>query len=95
MKIFSNVQHTIGSTPIVRLNRMGEGLKANIFAKLEYFNPLGSVKDRIAAAMIEAAKKDGKVGPESLIVEATSGNTGIALAFNKNKNSDPKGQALG
>jgi len=81
MKIFSNVQHTIGSTPIVRLNRMGEGLKAKLFAKLEYFNPLGSVKDRIAAAMIESAEKDGKVDSESLIVEATSGNTGIALAF--------------
>jgi cysteine synthase A len=81
MKIYSNVRHTIGSTPLVRLNFLGKGLKANIFAKLEYFNPLGSVKDRIAAAMIEAAEKDGNIGPESLIVEATSGNTGIALAF--------------
>jgi len=81
MKFFSNIQHTIGSTPMVRLNRLGEGVKANIFAKLEYFNPLGSVKDRIAASMIEAAEKDGKIGPESLIVEPTSGNTGIALAF--------------
>ena len=81
MKIYSNVRHTIGSTPLVRLNFLGKGLKANIFAKLEYFNPLGSVKDRIAAAMIEAAEKDGNIGPESLIVEATSGNTGISLAF--------------
>ena len=81
MKYYSNIQYTIGSTPMVRLNRMGEGLKANIFAKLEYFNPLGSVKDRIAASMIEAAEKDGKIGPESIIVEPTSGNTGIALAF--------------
>jgi len=81
MKIYSNVRHTIGSTPLVRLNFLGKGLKANIFAKLECFNPLGSVKDRIAAAMIEAAEKDGNIGPESLIVEATSGNTGIALAF--------------
>jgi cysteine synthase A len=81
MKFYSNIQHTIGSTPIVRLNRMGEGLKANIFAKLEFFNPLGSVKDRIAASMIEAAEKDGKIGPETVIVEPTSGNTGIALAF--------------
>ena len=81
MKIYSNVQHTIGSTPLVQLNRISDGLKANIYAKLEYFNPLGSVKDRIAAAMIEAAEKDGKIGPESLIVESTSGNTGIALAF--------------
>ncbi len=81
MKIYSNIQHTIGSTPIVRLNRMGEGIKANIFAKLEYFNPLGSVKDRIAASMIAAAEKEGKIGPETVIVEPTSGNTGIALAF--------------
>jgi cysteine synthase A len=81
MKIYSNVRHTIGSTPLVRLNFLGKGLKANIFAKLEYFNPLGSVKDRIAAAMIESAEKDGNIGPESLIIEATSGNTGIALAF--------------
>jgi cysteine synthase A len=81
MKLYSNVQHTIGSTPLVRLNCLGEGVKANIFAKLEYFNPLGSVKDRIAAAMIEAAEKDGKIGKETLIVEPTSGNTGIALAF--------------
>jgi len=81
MKLYSNVQHTIGSTPLVRLNFPEEGLKANIFAKLEYFNPLGSVKDRIAGAMIEAAEKDGKIGQKTLIVEPTSGNTGIALAF--------------
>ncbi len=81
MKYFNNIQHAIGSTPLVRLNRLGEGSKANIFAKLEYFNPLGSVKDRIAAAMIEAAEKDGKIGRKSVIVEPTSGNTGIALAF--------------
>jgi len=81
MKYFSNVQHTIGATPLVRLNRMGEGLNAVIYAKLEYFNPLGSVKDRIAAAMMDAAERDGKITPESLIVEPTSGNTGIGLAF--------------
>jgi len=81
MRIYSNVEHTIGATPLVRLNRLGDGLKAKIFAKLEYFNPLGSVKDRIAASMIEAAEKDGKIGPGTLIVEPTSGNTGIALAF--------------
>jgi len=81
MKLYSNVQHTIGSTPLVRLNFPEEGLKANIFAKLEYFNPLGSVKDRIAGAMIEGAEKDGKIGQKTLIVEPTSGNTGIALAF--------------
>lgn len=81
MKFYSNVGHTIGSTPMVRLNRLAEGIPADIFAKLEYFNPLGSVKDRIAASMIEAAEKDGKIGPETVIVEPTSGNTGIALAF--------------
>ena len=81
MKYFSNIQHTIGATPLVRLNRMGEGLKAVIYAKLEYFNPLGSVKDRIAAAMMDAAERDGKINPESLVVEPTSGNTGIGLAF--------------
>ncbi|MDO9262788.1 MAG: cysteine synthase A [Desulfosalsimonadaceae bacterium] len=81
MNYFSNIQYTIGATPLVRLNRMGEGLKAVIYAKLEYFNPLGSVKDRIAASMMDAAERDGKINPESLIVEPTSGNTGIGLAF--------------
>ena len=81
MKYYSNVRHTIGRTPLVRLSRMEEGLHASIFAKLEYFNPLGSVKDRIAAAMIEAAEKAGRLDSETLIVEPTSGNTGIALAF--------------
>jgi cysteine synthase len=81
MKFYSNVQHTIGITPLVRLNCLGTGCKATIFAKLEYFNPLGSVKDRIAASMIEAAEKDGRINSQTLIVEPTSGNTGIALAF--------------
>ena len=81
MKFYSNVRHTIGRTPLVRLNCSAEGSKATIFAKLEYFNPLGSVKDRIAASMIEAAEKDGRIDSQTLIVEPTSGNTGIALAF--------------
>jgi cysteine synthase len=81
MKYYSTVRHSIGTTPLVRINRLAQGLSATIFAKLEYFNPLGSVKDRIAAAMIEAAEKDGKITPDTLIVEPTSGNTGIALAF--------------
>jgi cysteine synthase len=81
MKFYSNIRHTVGQTPLVRLNRIAEGCRAVIYAKLEYFNPLGSVKDRIAASMIEAAEKEGKIGPETLIVEPTSGNTGIALAF--------------
>ena len=81
MKIFSNVSHTIGVTPLVRINRMTEGLEADVLAKLEFFNPLGSVKDRIAASMIDAAECQGLMGPHTLMVEPTSGNTGIALAF--------------
>ena len=75
-QIFSNVGKTIGRTPVVRLLTMG-----NILAKLEFFNPLGSVKDRIAASMINAAEEEGILNKETLIVEPTSGNTGIALAF--------------
>jgi cysteine synthase A len=81
MKIFANVQGTIGGTPLVALNRITHGVNARVLAKLEFFNPLGSVKDRIAAAMIEAAEAAGQIGPQTLIVEPTSGNTGIALAF--------------
>ena len=81
MNIFPAINHTIGCTPLVRLNRMNEGLKAEIVAKLEFFNPVGSVKDRIAASMIEAAEIKGLIGPGTRIVEPTSGNTGIALAF--------------
>lgn len=81
MKYHSIISSTIGSTPLVRLNRIGEDVDARIYAKLEFFNPLGSVKDRIAASMIEAAEVEGLIKPETLIVEPTSGNTGIALAF--------------
>lgn len=81
MKVFQGISKTIGSTPLVRINKMSEGLDAEIYAKLEFFNPLGSVKDRIAAAMIEAAEADGRIDSNTLIVEPTSGNTGIALAF--------------
>lgn len=81
MKLFQSISRTIGSTPLVRLNKVAAGLDAEIFAKLEFFNPLGSVKDRIAAAMIEAAEADGRIDSDTLIVEPTSGNTGIALAF--------------
>ena len=81
MKFHSTISSTIGSTPLVRLNRISEDIDAQIFAKLEFFNPLGSVKDRIAASMIEAAEVDGSIKPQTLIVEPTSGNTGIALAF--------------
>jgi cysteine synthase A len=81
MKFHSTISSTIGSTPLVRLNRINEDIDAQIFAKLEFFNPLGSVKDRIAASMIEAAEVDGSIKPQTLIVEPTSGNTGISLAF--------------
>ena len=81
MNIFPRIQNTIGATPLVRIGKMAKKLDCDILAKLEFFNPLGSVKDRIAAAMIDAAEREGLIGPETLIVEPTSGNTGIALAF--------------
>ena len=80
-KIYSDITKTIGNTPLVRLNKLTKGLKAEVLVKLEYFNPLSTVKDRIGAAMIEAAEKEGKLNKESVIIEPTSGNTGIALAF--------------
>jgi len=81
MKIFNNTAETIGNTPLVRLNKVSEGLHAEVVAKLEFFNPLNSVKDRIGRAMIEAAEADGRLSAGGVIVEPTSGNTGIALAF--------------
>jgi cysteine synthase A len=81
MKFHSTISSTIGLTPLVRLNRIVGDIDAKIFAKLEFFNPLGSVKDRIAASMIEAAEVEGLLDSETLVVEPTSGNTGIALAF--------------
>jgi cysteine synthase A len=81
MRFQSIISSTIGLTPLVRLNRIVEDIDAKIFAKLEFFNPLGSVKDRIAASMIEVAEVEGRLDSETLVVEPTSGNTGIALAF--------------
>lgn len=81
--IYDSIIDTVGGTPLVRLNRLGEahGLKAHILAKLEFFNPLASVKDRIGVSMIAALEDAGAIGPNTTIIEPTSGNTGIALAF--------------
>ena len=81
MNIYSNVIATVGHTPLIKLNRITSGLDATIAVKGEFFNPLGSVKDRIGAAMIDAAEKEGIITPATTIIEPTSGNTGIALAF--------------
>ena len=82
-RIYDNVLQTIGATPLVRLSRLAEkhGVKADIIGKCEFFNPAGSVKDRIGLSMIEALEAEGKIAPETVIIEPTSGNTGIALAF--------------
>jgi cysteine synthase len=82
-RIFDSITDTIGDTPIVRLRRLRQlkGVSANILAKLEFFNPIGSVKDRIGVSMIDALEADGSIGPNTVLIEPTSGNTGIALAF--------------
>ena len=81
MKIVADITRLIGNTPLVRINKLSQGLRAEIVAKLEFFNPCGSVKDRIGVAMVEAAEKAGKLDENTILVEPTSGNTGIALAF--------------
>ena len=80
-KVYPNIVAAVGNTPLIKLNRIASGLEANIYVKCEFFNPLASVKDRIGVAMIEAAEKDGRLKPGGIVVEPTSGNTGIALAF--------------
>jgi len=79
--IYDDITKTIGNTPLVRINHISKGLSATILVKVESFNPLGSVKDRIAVAMIDAAEKEGRVTKDTVIIEPTSGNTGIGLAF--------------
>ncbi|HNI50178.1 MAG TPA: cysteine synthase A [Azospira sp.] len=81
MKIADNVTALIGNTPLVKLNRVTDGIRGTVVAKLEFFNPAHSVKDRIAAAMIDAAQAAGKIGPDTVVLEPTSGNTGIGLAM--------------
>ncbi len=81
MNIYSSIVATVGNTPLVRLNKLAAGLPGEVVVKCEFFNPLSSVKDRIGRAMIEAAEKDGRLKPGMTIIEPTSGNTGIALAF--------------
>ncbi|MGA9622533.1 cysteine synthase A [Methanoregula sp.] len=80
-KIYENITATIGNTPLVRLNRLSKGSGATVFVKLESFNPLSSVKDRIGVAMLDEAEKQGLIKKDTIILEPTSGNTGIALAF--------------
>ena len=82
-RVYGSILETIGNTPLVRINRLTQeaGCQAEVLAKLEFFNPIGSVKDRIAVSMLDAMEADGTIGPGSVIVEPTSGNTGIGLAF--------------
>ena len=81
MPVYANIIETVGRTPLIKLNRVAAGAGATIALKGEFFNPLGSVKDRIGQAMIAAAERDGRLTPKTTIIEPTSGNTGIALAF--------------
>jgi cysteine synthase A len=81
MKIYDDITQTIGNTPLIKLQKIGKGLPGNILVKAEFFNPLASVKDRIGMSMIVEAEKAGKLNKDSVIIEPTSGNTGIALAF--------------
>lgn len=81
MKLYNNITEVVGNTPLVRLNRVTDGAAGNVYAKLEFYNPTASVKDRIGIAMVDAAEKNGQLKAGGTIVEATSGNTGIALAM--------------
>ena len=78
-RIYNDIVETVGRTPLVRLNKVTAGLPATILLKCEFFNPLGSVKDRIGMAMIDAAEKSGRLSKDTVIIEPTSGNTGIEI----------------
>ena len=80
-RLYKDITETIGRTPLIRLNRVTAGLQAEIYAKCEFFNPLASVKDRIGVNMIDAAEKAGRIDRDTVIIEPTSGNTGIGLAY--------------
>ena len=82
-RVYDSIAETIGNTPLVRVRRLcaEEGITADVLLKLEFFNPIGSVKDRIGVAMVEALEAEGRIGPDTVLVEPTSGNTGIGLAF--------------
>lgn len=81
MKIYNSITEAFGNTPLVRINKLGDGAQGNVFAKLEFYNPTSSVKDRLGIAMIDAAEASGALKPGGTVVEATSGNTGIAVAM--------------
>jgi len=81
MTLYRNITEIVGNTPLVKINNITDGAKANVFAKLEFYNPTSTVKDRIGIAMVDAAEKSGQLKPGGTIIEATSGNTGIALAM--------------
>ena len=81
MPFSDNITATTGNTPLIKLNRIADGLPANIYLKAEFFNPLSSVKDRVGRALIETAELEGKIGKDSIIIEPTSGNMGVSLAF--------------
>src|SRR5436190_23190603 len=80
-RIYNNIVETVGRTPLVRLNKVTAGVEATVLLKCEFFNPLGSVKDRIGMAMIEDAERRSVINKDTVIIEPTSGNTGVALAF--------------
>ena len=79
--ILDEITHAIGNTPLIRLRRLSQGCAATVAGKMENMNPLWSVKDRIARAMIDAAERDGQLGSDTVVIEPTSGNTGIGLAY--------------